>query len=80
MDERRGDATDHRLGRLPRSKLQQFVYHSGMLMKPIFAAAQRRRREARSCIAEGEEERVLRAVQVVSTRGSPSRSSSAGRR
>ena len=45
------------------SKLTQFVYHSGLLMKPIFAAA--RLAPRRIVYAEGEDERVLRAVQVV---------------
>ena len=46
--------------------LQQFVYHSGALMQPIFSAA-RTATPARSRIvyAEGEDERVLRAVQIV---------------
>lgn len=47
-----------------RSQLQQFVYHSGNFMKPIFAAS----RDATRCrvaFADGEEERVLRAVQVI---------------
>ena len=47
-----------------RDSLQQFVYHSGMIMKPLFSAA----KEApprRIVYAEGEDERVLRAVQVV---------------
>jgi malate dehydrogenase (oxaloacetate-decarboxylating)(NADP+) len=46
-------------------RLLQFVYHSGTLMQPIFAAA-RRAPLARSRIvyAEGEDERVLRAVQI----------------
>jgi malate dehydrogenase (oxaloacetate-decarboxylating)(NADP+) len=46
-------------------KLQHFVYHSGTLMQPIFAAA-RRSNPARNRIvyAEGEDERVLRAVQI----------------
>ncbi|NML16295.1 NADP-dependent malic enzyme [Azohydromonas caseinilytica] len=47
-----------------REKLQQFVYASGTTMKPIFALA--KAAEARRvAYAEGEEERVLRAVQVV---------------
>jgi malate dehydrogenase (oxaloacetate-decarboxylating)(NADP+) len=47
-----------------RSQLEQFVYHSGNFMKPIFAAA--KRGESRRVVyAEGEDERVLRAVQVV---------------
>ena len=49
------------------SKLTQFVYHSGLLMKPIFAAAKLAPR--RIVYAEGEDERVLRAVQVVVDEG-----------
>ena len=48
-------------------KLTQFVYHSGLLMKPIFSAAKKAPR--RIVYAEGEEERVLRAVQVVVDEG-----------
>jgi malate dehydrogenase (oxaloacetate-decarboxylating)(NADP+) len=46
-------------------RLQQFVYHSGTLMQPIFAAA-RKSSPGRNRIvfAEGEDERVLRAVQI----------------
>ncbi|MGI9319231.1 MAG: NADP-dependent malic enzyme [bacterium] len=47
-----------------RSQLEQFVYHSGNFMKPIFAAA-RREPNRRIVYTEGEEERVLRAVQAV---------------
>ncbi|MEN9763294.1 MAG: hypothetical protein RI906_3120 [Pseudomonadota bacterium] len=47
-----------------RSQLEQFVYHSGNFMKPIFARA-RRASSTRIAYAEGEDERVLRAVQVV---------------
>ncbi|MFZ5512818.1 MAG: NADP-dependent malic enzyme [Pseudomonadota bacterium] len=46
-----------------RDQLQQFVYHSGLLMKPVFAAA--KKNPQRIVFAEGEDERVLRAVQVV---------------
>ena len=46
-----------------RQRLLQFVYHSGLLMKPIFQAAKKAPR--RIVYAEGEDERVLRAVQVV---------------
>lgn len=47
-----------------RAQLEEFVYHSGNFMKPIFAAA--RRGESRKVIyTEGEDERVLRAVQAV---------------
>jgi malate dehydrogenase (oxaloacetate-decarboxylating)(NADP+) len=51
-----------------RAQLQQFVYHSGTFMKPIFAAAKKAVADgghARIVFAEGEEERVLRAVQVI---------------
>src|SRR5471030_2914269 len=47
-----------------RDSLQQFVYHSGMIMKPLFAASKQAQRR-RIVYAEGEDERVLRAVQVV---------------
>jgi malate dehydrogenase (oxaloacetate-decarboxylating)(NADP+) len=47
-----------------REKLQNFVYASGSTMKPMFAIA--KRAQARRVVyCEGEEERVLRAVQVV---------------
>jgi malate dehydrogenase (oxaloacetate-decarboxylating)(NADP+) len=48
-------------------RLSQFVYHSGLLMKPIFQAAKKSPR--RIVFAEGEDERVLRAVQVVVDEG-----------
>jgi malate dehydrogenase (oxaloacetate-decarboxylating)(NADP+) len=47
-----------------REMLKRFVYHSGAFMKPIFAAA-KQGESRRIVFAEGEEERVLRAVQVV---------------
>ena len=47
-----------------RDSLQKFVYHSGLIMKPLFAASKASRRK-RVVYAEGEDERVLRAVQVV---------------
>ncbi|WP_028225356.1 NADP-dependent malic enzyme [Paraburkholderia ferrariae] len=50
------------------NELQQFVYHSGAFMKPVFATAKQYVREggkSRIVFAEGEEERVLRAVQVI---------------
>jgi malate dehydrogenase (oxaloacetate-decarboxylating)(NADP+) len=48
-----------------RQRLQQFVYHSGTLMQPIFAAARRiAPQRSRIVYAEGEDERVLRAVQI----------------
>jgi malate dehydrogenase (oxaloacetate-decarboxylating)(NADP+) len=46
-------------------RLEQFVYHSGTLMAPIFAAARRTPPDrSRVVYAEGEDERVLRAVQI----------------
>ena len=46
-----------------RQGLGRFVYQTGMVMRPVFAAA--KARPARVVYAEGEDERVLRAVQVV---------------
>jgi len=47
-------------------KLTQFVYHSGTLMRPLFQIAKKAPAESKRIVfAEGEEERVLRAVQVV---------------
>ncbi|MCC7198093.1 MAG: NADP-dependent malic enzyme [Gammaproteobacteria bacterium] len=43
--------------------LTNFVYHSGTIMRPVFDAARDSRR--RVIYAEGEDERVLRAVSVV---------------
>jgi malate dehydrogenase (oxaloacetate-decarboxylating)(NADP+) len=51
-----------------RQKLQSFVYASGTMMKPIFAAAKLASRK-RVAYAEGEEERVLRACQIVIDEG-----------
>ncbi|MBN9205002.1 NADP-dependent malic enzyme [Methylibium petroleiphilum] len=47
-----------------REKLQAFVYASGTTMKPIFNVA-KRAKVKRVVFCEGEEERVLRAVQVI---------------
>jgi malate dehydrogenase (oxaloacetate-decarboxylating)(NADP+) len=48
------------------AKLEQFVYRSGTFMKPIFQIAKKAPAgRKRIVFAEGEEERVLRAVQVV---------------
>ena len=47
-----------------RDKLQTFVYASGTTMKPIIDAA-RNASKKRVAYAEGEEERVLRAAQIV---------------
>ncbi len=51
-----------------RERLQSFVYASGTLMKPIFTAAKMAARK-RVAYAEGEEERVLRACQIVVDEG-----------
>ncbi|MDQ7989752.1 MAG: NADP-dependent malic enzyme [Candidatus Dactylopiibacterium sp.] len=48
-------------------QLNSFVWHSGLLMKPVFTAA--KRAPARIVFAEGESERVLRAVQTVVDEG-----------
>ncbi|MFV5343105.1 NADP-dependent malic enzyme [Acinetobacter oleivorans] len=45
-----------------RQKLSEFVYNSAFLMKPIFAQA--KADPKRIAYAEGEDERVLRAVQI----------------
>jgi malate dehydrogenase (oxaloacetate-decarboxylating)(NADP+) len=50
-----------------REELERFVFRSGQLMRPVFEAA--RKRPARIVYAEGEDERVLRAVQTVVDEG-----------
>lgn len=53
-------------------QLERFVYHSGAFMKPLFSATKALVRDggkARIVFTEGEEERVLRAVQVVVDEG-----------
>ncbi|MEP7180657.1 MAG: NADP-dependent malic enzyme [Betaproteobacteria bacterium] len=50
-----------------RERLSQFIYHSGHIMKPVFENA--KRAPKRVLYAEGEEERVLRAVQVIVDEG-----------
>ncbi|WP_201842524.1 NADP-dependent malic enzyme [Microvirga zambiensis] len=50
-----------------RDRLQGFVYRSGTIMQPVFAAAAKVRK--RVAYAEGEDERVLRAVQVAVEEG-----------
>jgi malate dehydrogenase (oxaloacetate-decarboxylating)(NADP+) len=50
-----------------RDSLTQFVYHSGLLMKPLFTAAKASPR--RIVYAEGEDERVLRATQIAVDEG-----------
>ena len=47
-----------------RERLQSFVYASGTTMKPIFTAAKKALKK-RVAYSEGEEERVLRAAQIV---------------
>ncbi len=48
-------------------RLERFVFRSGQLMRPVFEAA--RHKPARIVYAEGEDERVLRAVQTVVDEG-----------
>ncbi|HUJ01519.1 MAG TPA: NADP-dependent malic enzyme [Usitatibacter sp.] len=48
-------------------KLDEFVYHSGLIMKPVFAKA--KEAPKRIVFTEGEDERVLRAVQVIVDEG-----------
>jgi malate dehydrogenase (oxaloacetate-decarboxylating)(NADP+) len=50
------------------NQLLQFVYHSGLIMKPIFSAAKEGPRR-RIVLAEGEDERMLRAAQIVVDEG-----------
>ncbi|MDR7298427.1 malate dehydrogenase (oxaloacetate-decarboxylating)(NADP+) [Pelomonas aquatica] len=50
-----------------RQSLERFVYQTGMFMRPVFAAA--KAAPARVIYAEGEDERVLRAVQVALDEG-----------
>lgn len=51
-----------------REKLQSFVYASGTTMKPIFTAAKTAAKK-KVVYCEGEEERVLRAAQIVVDEG-----------
>ncbi len=51
-----------------RQQLQGFVYASGTVMKPIFTAAKRALKK-RIAYSEGEEERILRAAQIVVDEG-----------
>src|SRR4029450_14108946 len=50
-----------------RQRLMQFVYTSGLLMKPIFTSA--KKDPKRIVFAEGEDEHVLRAARVVVDEG-----------
>jgi len=53
-----------------RQSLSRFVYQTGMVMRPVFAAAKARKpAAARVIYAEGEDERALRAAQVVVDEG-----------
>ena len=51
-----------------REKLQTFVFASGTIMKPVYAIAKKAQHK-RIAYAEGEEERVLRAAQIVVDEG-----------
>jgi malate dehydrogenase (oxaloacetate-decarboxylating)(NADP+) len=49
-----------------KERLQQFVYHSGAFMKSVFQVAKNAPPDNKRIVfAEGEEERVLRAVQIL---------------
>ncbi|MBK8066532.1 MAG: NADP-dependent malic enzyme [Rhodanobacteraceae bacterium] len=50
-----------------REQLTQFIFRTGILMKPVFDAA--RREPKRVVFAEGEEETMLRAVQAIVDEG-----------
>ena len=65
-DQRRRRAPDRRLEAY-RQQMARFVYHSGASMKPVFDAA--KAAPKRVIYAEGEDERVLRAAQVVVDEG-----------
>ena len=51
-----------------REKLQSFVFASGTIMKPVYAIAKQAQHK-RIAFAEGEEERVLRACQILVDEG-----------
>jgi malate dehydrogenase (oxaloacetate-decarboxylating)(NADP+) len=51
-------------------QLEHFVYHSGTIMRPVFAMArQTAPANKRIILAEGEDERVLRAAQIIIDEG-----------
>ncbi len=53
-----------------RQQLSRFVYQTGMFMRPVFSAAKSVAPEAkRVAFADGEDERVLRAAQVIVDEG-----------
>ncbi|MFM1988584.1 MAG: hypothetical protein RJA99_1541 [Pseudomonadota bacterium] len=60
-----------------RRSLQRFVSHTGLFMSPVFASA--RAKPARVAYAEGEDERVLRAVQAALEEGLVSKAILIGR-
>ncbi len=53
-----------------RQQLQQFVYQSGTIMKPVYAAARKAPpQRSRIVFAEGEDERILRSTQIIVEEG-----------
>jgi malate dehydrogenase (oxaloacetate-decarboxylating)(NADP+) len=56
-----------------REKLREFVYRTGVGMRAVFSAAKRGRR-TRIVYPDGEEERMLRAVQIILDEGLTGRS------
>ncbi|HET6518325.1 MAG TPA: phosphate acyltransferase, partial [Geminicoccaceae bacterium] len=52
-----------------RDRVGGFVYHSGTIMQPVFAAAAQLAPHRRVVYAEGEDDRVLRAAQVAVDEG-----------
>ena len=60
------DPADHRLRDL-QERLDRFVFRSGFIMKPVFTQA--KTAPKRVVYAEGEDERILRATQVVVEEG-----------
>jgi len=50
-----------------RQQLNEFIYHSGFAMKSVYASA--RQKPARIVFCEGEDERVLRALQTICDEG-----------
>jgi malate dehydrogenase (oxaloacetate-decarboxylating)(NADP+) len=48
-----------------KQKLNENIYRSGMVMRPIFAAAKNSEKKMRLVFAEGEDERVIRATQTI---------------
>jgi malate dehydrogenase (oxaloacetate-decarboxylating)(NADP+) len=48
-----------------RNQLKEAIYRSGVVMPPIFAAAKAGKEQIRLVFAEGEDERVLQAIQTI---------------